>query len=93
MPHTLLTFPMLSILIARFSFALLVTDKVGITQAESPVDDSVFLLRLVRGVETASPLSASIDPPDVTLILDIWEHVTISLDKQLHSHTDTVSIL
>lgn len=65
--QALLAFVMLSILIGIFSFTLLAMGKGGITQAESPVDETVFFLKFMLEVKVFSHLSASINPLDVTI--------------------------
>lgn len=64
MSQLLLTFAVLFILRAIFSFTFSGSGKAGITHTESPVDDSVFLNTLSR---SKSPyiLFTSISPPNV----------------------------
>lgn len=63
----LLAFSMLSILIGIFSFTFLVMGKGGIMQAENPVDETVFFLKFILEIRLFSPLSASINPSDMTI--------------------------
>lgn len=65
--QALLAFSMLSILIGIFSFTFLVMGKGGIMQAENPVDETVFFLKFILEIKLFSPLSASINPSDMTI--------------------------
>ena len=67
--------------------------KVRIMQAESPVDKSIFLSILFWMLHSSSSLFATIDPPDVTIFLDMREHVIMSLEKPSQSYWISMSVV